>query len=110
MKIEKITGKRKEEWIVYHQGYCYYETYGPSMTDWASMYKIDRLLSIKGAERRRVFENDLPSEFGGLPGLMRILIKEIETEKDINNHEVIVSISKIPLIKKFIINLENQEE
>jgi len=76
MIIEKVAGQKKQQWIVSEEGFCYYETHGPSMTDWARQYSIEELLEIQTAERKQAFEADLPEDLGGLVGVLRQVLSE----------------------------------
>lgn len=104
MEITKNTGKKLEKWIIYHEGLCYYETYGPSMTDWATVYKLDDLLGMKEKDRIKTFEQSLPEEIGSLKKVLLIVIDEIKIAVQQNpKDDSIAEINKkIPEIKAYI--------
>ncbi len=112
MHIEKVSGKRKDIWSVLYYGYCWYETYGPSMTEWASLHTIDRLLSIEDEGDIQRFEKSLPSEIGSLNKLMTIILDKIEIEQKGNtpddDEKLTQSIEQIPLIKEMIRKLKKR--
>lgn len=107
MEIQRNTGNKIEKWIISYKGYCWYESYGSSMTDWASFYTIDKLLELKTMKDIHRFEKSLPKEIGSLKKLMKLLISEIEKEKEKRaiSKELLEVIEKVPLIENKIKSL-----
>ncbi|TXF80983.1 hypothetical protein FUA23_22115 [Neolewinella aurantiaca] len=44
---ENLETKKLEIWVIDFNGLTWYESYGPSMTQWASVYTIDQLFINK---------------------------------------------------------------
>ncbi|MFK7808864.1 MAG: hypothetical protein AB8F74_13755 [Saprospiraceae bacterium] len=104
MNIDKTTGNKKEVWSVVPTGLGWYETYGPSMTDLASFYKIEDLLKVETESEIAHFERILPREIKTLKKLMELIITEIENQQKTNSINTDLNDSKNQLlqIKSFI--------
>jgi predicted ribosome quality control (RQC) complex YloA/Tae2 family protein len=106
MQIEKIEGKKKEIWSIQYNGYGWFETYGQSMTDWATFYDLDYLLKIDSKEKVDEFEKKLPPEINTFKKLMKVILDEICEErkkiKNETNEGLLYAISLIPTIKEHL--------
>lgn len=84
------------------------------MTNWATFYNIDKLIDrqrLTNKNRWELTEGILPPGVNGFKELLYILIHEIESEysKRPLDEEVNKSYSQLPLIKKFIKDLDEIE-
>ena len=88
---------KTEIWSIGEEGYCWFETYGPSMTEIASLYRWDDLLNPKNYDK---FNKILPPEINTFKELMRITAKnyKINCKDDMSNLEI--------KINKYIEDLE----
>jgi len=103
MNIERKNDDHKEVLSIQYNGFGWYETYGPSMTDWASFYKIKDLLLINTKDKVRSFEKLLPPEIKSLHILLNQILKEIEREKTKE-----IQVQDLEEYLNFIPSIENQ--